>query len=275
MIVSRLANAAGAYACAGWRVFPLVEADKVPALPRAHPAGDPCRGGCGKQGHGYLDATADADHVGGWWRRYPQANIGLPCAPNGIAVVDVDPRHGGDVTLSRLELDVGELPATLSAFTGGDGLHLLYRHPGVALPGSLGPGIDVKANGYIVVPPSIHPDTGHRYVWTGSLRRPAPWPRALTPRPRTRLPTQARPGVRSIRAFQGLVATVLSAREGQRNTRLFWAACKAFEHRAHGAVDPAAAARVLLEAALRIGLPEDEARRTITSAYRAQHLEHV
>ncbi len=38
---------------------------------------------------------------------------------------------------------------------------------GFTLPGLLGPGVDVKVNGYIVVEPSIHP-SGKRYEWEAS-----------------------------------------------------------------------------------------------------------
>jgi hypothetical protein len=56
---------------------------------------------------------------------------------------------------------------------------------------------------------------------------------------------------------------VLTAREGRRNTRLFWAACRAYEN---GLGDTLAAA--LTTAAVRTGLPEPEARATIASAAR-------
>jgi hypothetical protein len=56
------------------------------------------------------------------------------------------------------------------AMTGGDGEHHVFEvSPGsqVSLPGSLGPGIDLKCNGYIVVEPSIHP-SGKAYAWEAS-----------------------------------------------------------------------------------------------------------
>jgi alkylhydroperoxidase/carboxymuconolactone decarboxylase family protein YurZ len=56
---------------------------------------------------------------------------------------------------------------------------------------------------------------------------------------------------------------VLAAHEGQRNTRLFWAACRAYEDGIGPVlVDP------LVEAALNTGLTEREARATIASAAR-------
>ncbi|PNG17374.1 primase alpha helix C-terminal domain-containing protein, partial [Streptomyces cahuitamycinicus] len=62
---------------------------------------------------------------------------------------------------------------------------------------------------------------------------------------------------------QGLVQFVLAAHEGQRNTRLFWAACRAYEDGIGPAlVDP------LADAARATGLSEREARATIASAAR-------
>jgi hypothetical protein len=56
---------------------------------------------------------------------------------------------------------------------------------------------------------------------------------------------------------------VLAAHEGQRNTRLFWAACRAYENGIGPELTTA-----LVEAALRTGLTEREARATIASASR-------
>ncbi|MGW4005962.1 hypothetical protein ACWEGM_29830, partial [Streptomyces nigra] len=92
---------------------------------------------------------------------------------------------------------------------------------------------------------------------------PAPCPRALLrlllPAPRPHHPTPPSAGGHG----QGLVQFVMAAHEGQRNTRLFWAACRAYEDGiGPGLVEP------LVEAALDTGLTEREARATIASAAR-------
>ncbi|MEU2625746.1 bifunctional DNA primase/polymerase [Kitasatospora sp. NPDC007106] len=259
------------YADHGWKVFPL--SGKTPAIPRLHPKDDPCRGECGSDGHGYHDATTDQDHLRAWWDRYPQANIGLPCLPNGLAVVDIDPRNGGNKTLAHLEGKLGPLPGTLMQITGGDGLHMVYRAPQQRLPGKLGPGIDVKANGYIVVAPSVHPDTAGRYRWSGDgkfTHRPAPWPAVLLPRQQAPVvPRQpVRPGGERD-TLAGLVHFVLEAQEGERNSRLYWAACRALEVTREGRVSAAAVFAALVDAGVHIGLSEAEAARTVRSADRA------
>ncbi|WP_416978002.1 bifunctional DNA primase/polymerase [Streptomyces sp. T028] len=62
---------------------------------------------------------------------------------------------------------------------------------------------------------------------------------------------------------RGLVQFVLAAHEGQRNTRLFWAACRAYENGIGEAL-----ADALVAAAVRTGLTEREARSTVASAAR-------
>ncbi|MEY7981696.1 hypothetical protein AB8O53_35995, partial [Streptomyces pilosus] len=62
---------------------------------------------------------------------------------------------------------------------------------------------------------------------------------------------------------QALVQFVLAAHEGQRNTRLFWAACRAYEDGTGPAL-----ADSLADAARATGLSERAARATIASAAR-------
>jgi Bifunctional DNA primase/polymerase, N-terminal len=103
-----------------------------------------------------------------WWALGGTWNVGIETgAVSGIVVLDVDPRNGGDETLAALERDHGSLPVTWRFLTGGGGEHVLFRHPGgsiKSLPGALGSGLDVKADGgFIVAPPSLHL-SGRRYA---------------------------------------------------------------------------------------------------------------
>ena len=136
-----------AYAVAGWDVHPLT--GKVP-----------------RTTHGVLDASTDLDLVIAWWKRWPSANIGGR-VPQGVVVVDIDPRNGGlDSWAALVELH-GDI-ATRTAYSGrgDDGRHLYLRHPGGKLNATIGAGLDVKTSaGYTVLPPSIHPDTGGAYRW--------------------------------------------------------------------------------------------------------------
>lgn len=194
---------APALARAGLELFPL--RGKWPLIKAVHPFGSrarsTCRGTCGQWGHGVLDATADPDTIAAWARRYPWANIGLRL-PGDWFVLDVDPRNDGHQALAELEREHGALPLTLLVISGrGDGgRHGYWRHPGGELSARrlLHTGLDLKTrSGYVVLPPSLHPDTGRPYTWAGlpgpvdpppwlvDLLRPAP-PQPVVPKRRDR-----------------------------------------------------------------------------------------
>lgn len=144
------------YAEAGWHVLPLEPKGKAPLgklVPR-----------------GMLDATTDLAQIRAWWATSPHANVGIALAPSGLVAIDVDPRNGGTETFEQLQAEHGSLRSDVMAFTGGGGEHHVFVVPPgvhVSLPGTLGPGIDLKANGYIVVEPSLHP-SGKQYGWEAS-----------------------------------------------------------------------------------------------------------
>jgi hypothetical protein len=144
-------------------------------------------------GRGVLDATADIDWLRSRWRR--GYNIGAR-VPRGLLVIDTDPRHGGEDNLVALASTA--LSDTLTCFSGrGDGgRHRYLRHPGDLLSAKRLPeGVDLKTHsGYVVVPPSLHPDTGKPYrwedpqasitpcpAWLAELLRPEPEERAARP----------------------------------------------------------------------------------------------
>jgi hypothetical protein len=164
----RLRDAACTYADRGWAVMPLKARQKAP-LGLLVP-------------HGMDDATSDLATVFGWWERVPHANVGINCEASGLVVLDVDPRNDGEDSLHDLLRELGTLPRTIEAHSGGGGQHILFRNPGGSFRREVGPGVDVKCSGYIVAPPSIHP-SGEAYVWSvdgdpadvALAELPAPW----------------------------------------------------------------------------------------------------
>jgi hypothetical protein len=145
-----LRDAALAYADRGWHVHPLQDGAKQPVTR-----------------NGKNDATSDLATVLNWWQagaKVQSYNIGINCHESGLVVLDIDPRNGGSETLAWASNRLGKLPATVTAITGGDGLHYYFKHPGVTLRGKAGNGIDVKDYGYVLAPPSLHP-SGEHYIW--------------------------------------------------------------------------------------------------------------
>src|SRR4051794_15931261 len=113
------------YAARGWAVFPLYAASAgVCSCPKGAACTRP--GKHPKTANGFKDATSDARAVTSFdWRG---ANVGI-ASGSGLAVIDIDPRHGGDESLAALEAKHGPLPSTIEVITGGGGRHLYFRTP--------------------------------------------------------------------------------------------------------------------------------------------------
>jgi hypothetical protein len=163
-----VAEAALRYLKRGWSVLPLRHGDKRPLIPWDH-----------------LQQThPDPATVAQWFSHATGANVGIVTGEiSNLIVLDVDPKHGGDDTLAELERRFGALPETVEARTGGGGRHLYFTHPGSFVPNRAGlkQGIDLRGDGgYIVAPPSIHPN-GQPYAWAP---RRSPEEIALAPLPR-------------------------------------------------------------------------------------------
>jgi DNA-binding transcriptional ArsR family regulator len=119
-------------------VFPCTPGGKAPLTSRGH-----------------LDASTDPDQIRAWWRRWPDANIGVPTGKrSGILALDVD--H--PTALDALEDEHGKL-TTRTHSTGSGGMHLLFVYPPSQeirnSAGKLGEHLDVRGEGgYIIAPPS-------------------------------------------------------------------------------------------------------------------------
>jgi hypothetical protein len=270
-------------AALGYPVFPLSR-NKVPAIPSPHDRGHTCPGftTCGAPGHGVGDATSDAANVRWLFDHAPHAaGYGIACGGRlRLIGLDLDRKNGVDgvATLNRLAAEHGfTVPRdTWTTCTPSGGFHIGLTAPeGVDVPnsvGRLGSGVDVRGTrGYLVGPGSagrngeyaFHPELGYmppQPVPEGLLRLMLPPP----PPPR-RQPTLLH--TRSA-ALDGLVRVVVGAQEGQRNSRLYWAATKAWAHVDDGHLSALDVETALVDAATSRGLGEAEARRTIESARR-------
>ncbi|MEV8430665.1 bifunctional DNA primase/polymerase [Streptomyces chartreusis] len=260
----------------GLAVIPLSRT-KLPALRSPHrddPDPAPCHGECGRFGHGVYDASTDPARIRELFAAAPWATgYGIACGlpPHHLIGIDLDTKSGTDSSAALRELALRHLftiPPTVVVLTPSGGRHLwLTGPPEVVVPNSAGrlaPGIDIRGAGGYLVGPGSRTDHGVYSTAPGTAHIvPARCPRALLrlllPPPRTHHPAPPSADGHG----QGLVQFVLAAHEGQRNTRLFWAACRAYEDGIGPAlVDP------LVEAALNTGLTEREARATIASAAR-------
>lgn len=250
--VDDLCAEALALAACGWAVFPCLECGPRAKAPYT--------------AHGHHEATTDPGQIRQWWSRWPRAMIGAPVPP-GLLVLDLDPRNGG-----RLDA-LPPLPVTLTAWSGrGDGGRHFYftRPPGTFTSTRLPPGWDLKASGYCILPPSLHPATGQPYRW--DEHDPVPLPAAV--RDLLRPPVAVRQPFRQPAATgdgRQLVDFVARQEHGNINDALYWAARKAA---LEGILTGALAAALVAAAGQAAGsyataAGERQSRRTVGSARKA------
>jgi hypothetical protein len=246
-----------AFARRGWRVFPCLPGQKIPATP-----------------HGYRDATTDQQQITGWFGRGRDWNLAVATGAPGPDVLDVD-EHGeagnGYAAFRQLR-DAGLLDrARAYVRTPSGGLHAYFagsaQHNG-HLPAHH---LDFRSRGgYVLTPPSqidgrpyqlVQALRGHGVLdWDAVLRH-------LNPQREPQPPHHPRPGRQDL---SGLARWVASQPEGNRNEGLFWAANRALDG------DPAADLSPLAAAARQAGLDDKEITRTLSSARRTHqpHADH-
>ncbi|MDR2566705.1 MAG: bifunctional DNA primase/polymerase [Bifidobacteriaceae bacterium] len=228
--------------------------------------------------HGFLDATCDPERVRAWWRRFPEANIGVPTGPaSGLDVVDVDARGGESgmpaFRAAAARCSAGRWAARVDTPSGG--AHFYYP-ASLAAPASswacAGARVDFRgAGGYVVVPPSVVAVAGvpRPYRLAETACHAAPVDAARLRRLLDPAWAQARLRGRVVPAAGGvdgdrLAAWVAGRPEGSRNGGLYWAA----RRMAEAGRDAAETLAVLGPAAAQAGLGDREINATVRSAHR-------
>jgi KaiC/GvpD/RAD55 family RecA-like ATPase len=201
------------YASEGFAVFPVWEPISVGicSCPQGAaefmPNGD--KHSIGKHPrtpNGLNAATTDVETIKEWWTKWPNASVGIATGKkSGVSVVDLD----GTVGIAS-----GKRLGLLSSVVAltGNGEQLFYADPNGLLGSSvkkLAAGVDTRGNGgYVVAPPSLHPN-GKRYAW-----RMAPLSRtALTILP-SLLTAQSQPqsgSTSTVRKPEGWMAEAIEA----------------------------------------------------------------
>lgn len=161
-------EATGGFWPSDWQTFPIYEWT---------PNGCACRRKCSSPGkhprtrHGLKDATNNpAQHAR--WREYaPYASWAVGTGPeSNLVVIDVDADKDGLETWALITNAYGN-PETVTAQTGGGGLHLYFQYPADATVrngvNKVEHGIDVRGlGGYVLLPGSTH--RKGRYEWLQS-----------------------------------------------------------------------------------------------------------
>ena len=164
---------------------------------------------------------ADQNEIKSWFDKWPDANIGTVTGQiSGMVVIDIDSEEAKD-TLKELagEYDLESAPRSRT----GRGWQLFFKHPGVPISNRAGvlPGLDVRGDGgYVILPPSIHPN-GKTYRWEVPLNGDLP----KLPVELFKLITSSGSGQDTRERFNTAQA-LAGVPEGQRDETLFRLACK-------------------------------------------------
>lgn len=165
---NELLDAALGYARSGWYVFPV-----EPPIAGNDKSGKAPIGALVPNGKD--DASIDELVIRSWWDRVPNANVGIAVARSQLVVLDIDVGMKRDGTAKRGRESLAEFDAqladTLTAMTGGGGMHALYSlPPGLEAMQLIGfrDGLDLIGKGYIVAAPSRH-YTGGVYTWANMV----------------------------------------------------------------------------------------------------------
>lgn len=170
--MSRAHQSALQLATIGFPVFPLwgvvdgkcACGDESCTTPGKHPLWD----------GSFKNATTNSATINMWFK---EANLnfgvrtGVPI--NGtdmmLAVIDVDNyKPGGDDDFDMLLSEYGKLPETAEVQTGAGGRHLYFLvNAALAFDGKPCRNVDLKVNGYVVGPGSLHV-SGKHYEWEAS-----------------------------------------------------------------------------------------------------------
>ncbi|MDW9473593.1 AAA family ATPase [Sinorhizobium medicae] len=139
------------YLAAGIPVFPCrVSGELDPHTGRVYGPKSPLTS------NGLYGASTNEKIVRQWWRRNPDALVGIPTGEKtGFFALDVDVKEGkhGDVSLAALEAEHEPLPPTVVVQTATGGTHFLFKHVDglTTSTGSLPADIDIRAQGGYVI----------------------------------------------------------------------------------------------------------------------------
>jgi Bifunctional DNA primase/polymerase, N-terminal/AAA domain/Primase C terminal 1 (PriCT-1) len=203
--MSELLCAIERYQAHGLSVIPIHPREKTPLI----------------QWQQYQSRRATEKETTAWWSKWPDANVGIVTgAISGLAVVDLDSVEAKD-KLKQLLPDLTSVPRSRT----GKGWQLFFKYPAVTIhnPAGVLPGLDVRGDGgYVVAPPSIHPN-GKQYKWEVPINGELPkFPVELF----KLISSKAAGNENGYRERFNTAQALAGVPEGQRDETIFRLACK-------------------------------------------------
>lgn len=215
--------------------------------------------------HGFLEAETEPGAIKRLFHSYERnaVLIGVPTGERvGFDVLDIDTaRHPEATEWMKTRF----LPAARIHRTESGGWHYLFKHnPRVKIWSNRPvPGIDGRGEGGYVI---WWPHKGLDTVDAEIIDWPARILDEVCPVPKKQNPQIFGPSERINNALlDGVMRRVLGAINGERNTLLFWGACRFGAWVARGEISTRVSTRLLQMTAMRLGLDEIEAQKTIAS----------
>lgn len=156
--LSELGQAALYYANLGMKVFPCARGDKRPAGWLVS--------------NGQHDATADAAKITEWWRKEPNANIGLYLKGSGLVAVDPD-LYKRECQWTAFVSDKAIPPTWTQKSPRGGRHYIFHAADGADYGGKLCEGVDIKHDGYVLLAPSVVGGKSYEIESSGQIA-PAP-----------------------------------------------------------------------------------------------------
>ena len=132
----------------GLSVIPIEENGKIPLIKWAE----------------FQSRRASSQEIEAWFKRWPKANLAIVTgAISGLMVMDVDVKNGAQGLES---VKAFELPTTQIVKTPSGGIHFYFKMaPGIKSITGLKPGIDIRAEGGLIVsPPSSINGVFYQYM---------------------------------------------------------------------------------------------------------------
>lgn len=124
--------------------------------------------------HGHLSATNNHKQLDAWINYDPDMNLGIACEMSDLIVLDFDYRNMGDEANNFYsECAYRYYENTLVVHTG-NGFHYYFRcESALDVKSKYLDGVDIKYRGYVVAPPSLHPN-GKEYTCNYQEISPVP-----------------------------------------------------------------------------------------------------
>lgn len=140
------------YAEKGWHIFPTREKEGIPFKNKKGELETPKTKTPYLAG-GFKIASNNKEQIIEWWKRFPNAGIGVACGASNLVVIDIDTKGGRNGFENYMNMNIPDGGA-LHGLTPSGGYHIIFSGV-MRTSANVKAGVDIRSEGaYIVAPPS-------------------------------------------------------------------------------------------------------------------------